>query len=200
MTRRFWGGRMNIKAYAVAAIASMTLGVLPASAATIVSTLASYNGPEARSGFPIDRGIIGTFNYAIAPGSSITSAFLEGTYGTSTVSSSTASFNASVDGNTAFTVCGLNAMNCYFSGQAYRSFSIALSSATFASLLDGSASLRLIQTSNVSIRYGTPTLRIVTAAVPEPSTWAMMLIGFGGAGAMLRRSKRKAATKVSFAL
>ena len=200
MTRRFLGGRMNIKAYAVAAIASMTLGVLPASAATIVSTLASYNGPSATNGFPIDRGIIGTFTYAIAPGSSITSAFLEGTYGTSVAPQSTASFNASIDGNTAFAVCGAFAANCYGGGPNYRSFSIALSSATFASLLDGSASLRLIQTTNTNIRFGTPTLRIVTAAVPEPSTWEMMLIGFGGAGAMLRRSKRKTATKVPFAL
>ncbi len=191
---------MNKKIFVLAGLAAMTSGALPASAATIVSSLASYNGPAASSGFPIDRGIIGTFTYSIAPGSSITSAFLEGTYGTATVPTSTASFNASIDGNTAFTVCGLSASNCYFGGPDYRSFSIALSSATFASLLDGSASLRLIQTSNTVIRYGTPTLRIVTAAVPEPSTWAMMLIGFGGAGAMLRRGKRKVATKVSFAL
>lgn len=29
----------------------------------------------------------------------------------------------------------------------------------------------------------------VTAAVPEPSTWAMMLLGFGGLGALLRRRR-----------
>ncbi|MEK7549453.1 MAG: PEPxxWA-CTERM sorting domain-containing protein [Patescibacteria group bacterium] len=29
-----------------------------------------------------------------------------------------------------------------------------------------------------------------TAAVPEPATWALMLLGFGGAGAMLRRRKQ----------
>jgi hypothetical protein len=28
------------------------------------------------------------------------------------------------------------------------------------------------------------------AAVPEPATWAMMILGFGGVGAMLRRSRR----------
>ena len=28
------------------------------------------------------------------------------------------------------------------------------------------------------------------AAVPEPATWAMMLIGFGGIGVSLRRRKR----------
>ncbi len=33
-------------------------------------------------------------------------------------------------------------------------------------------------------------LAIVTAVVPEPSTWAMMIAGFGAAGAMLRRRRR----------
>ena len=29
-----------------------------------------------------------------------------------------------------------------------------------------------------------------TGAVPEPATWALMIVGFGGAGAMLRRTSR----------
>ncbi len=46
--------------------------------------------------------------------------------------------------------------------------------------------LRLTSTGNSleSDTYG------VVAAVPEPSTWAMMLIGFGAAGASMRRRKR----------
>ena len=45
---------------------------------------------------------------------------------------------------------------------------------------------------------GTLTISAVTAAVPEPATWAMMLIGFGGIGfAMRRRSKVR--TTVSYA-
>ncbi|WP_294942013.1 PEPxxWA-CTERM sorting domain-containing protein [Tardiphaga sp.] len=31
----------------------------------------------------------------------------------------------------------------------------------------------------------------VTSAVPEPATWAMMLLGFGAMGASLRRSRRR---------
>jgi hypothetical protein len=31
----------------------------------------------------------------------------------------------------------------------------------------------------------------VNGAIPEPGTWAMMLIGFGAAGAAMRRSRRK---------
>lgn len=39
-----------------------------------------------------------------------------------------------------------------------------------------------------NFRGDTATLYNNVAAVPEPSTWAMMLVGFGGIGAMLRRS------------
>jgi hypothetical protein len=35
----------------------------------------------------------------------------------------------------------------------------------------------------------------VVAAVPEPATWAMMLIGFGGIGSALRRRKVKPAVQ-----
>jgi hypothetical protein len=34
---------------------------------------------------------------------------------------------------------------------------------------------------------------VATAAVPEPSTWAMMLLGFAGVGFVAFRRKRKAA-------
>ena len=37
-----------------------------------------------------------------------------------------------------------------------------------------------------------PTITLA-AAVPEPGTWALMIIGFGGAGAMLRSRRRSAA-------
>ena len=37
----------------------------------------------------------------------------------------------------------------------------------------------------------------VSSAVPEPATWAMMLIGFGGIGGMMRR--RKIAARIHFA-
>jgi PEP-CTERM motif len=36
-------------------------------------------------------------------------------------------------------------------------------------------------------------LEAVSGVVPEPSSWAMMIVGFGAAGAMIRRSRRKSA-------
>lgn len=37
------------------------------------------------------------------------------------------------------------------------------------------------------------------AAVPEPATWTMMLIGFGAVGAAMRSQRRRVRTSVSFA-
>jgi hypothetical protein len=37
---------------------------------------------------------------------------------------------------------------------------------------------------------GKPTRLTVSGVVPEPATWALMILGFGAAGAMLRRSRR----------
>lgn len=35
--------------------------------------------------------------------------------------------------------------------------------------------------------------QLTTAVVPEPAAWAMMLVGFGGLGGMLRNRRSKAA-------
>ncbi len=45
-------------------------------------------------------------------------------------------------------------------------------------------------TSNILGTY-TGSFNFATAAVPEPSTWAMMLLGFGATGLMMRRRNRR---------
>jgi hypothetical protein len=41
---------------------------------------------------------------------------------------------------------------------------------------------------------GNVLLSTFSAAVPEPSTWIMMILGFGGIGVMMRRARRPAVT------
>lgn len=38
---------------------------------------------------------------------------------------------------------------------------------------------------------GTLTISDLSSAVPEPGTWAMMIVGFGGVGSMVRASRRR---------
>lgn len=52
-----------------------------------------------------------------------------------------------------------------------------------SSFPSGSVTLRMVTTANSS------TAPILGSAVPEPSTWAMMLIGFGAVGFSIRRSR-----------
>lgn len=178
----------------------LALLATPVCAQTVVSTLPDYNGALRTAGFPHNLGTVGTFTFAAPSGATISAAYLEGTYGTSGTNGyafSTASFDASIDG-TSLTLCGLNASNCYFDGAPLRAFSFLLPSTSYASLLDGSALLGLTQTSGNFIRFGTPTLRVeFLPAVPEPATWAMMLVGFGAIGVSMRRRRRSAALQVA---
>lgn len=43
-------------------------------------------------------------------------------------------------------------------------------------------------------RGGSTSPTVTLGAIPEPGTWALMIMGFGGAGAMLRSTRRRLAT------
>lgn len=45
--------------------------------------------------------------------------------------------------------------------------------------------------------YAAKLTRLTISAVPEPATWAMMILGFGGVGAMLRADRRRRAPALS---
>ena len=74
---------------------------------------------------------------------------------------------------------------------AIQTFNFVAASSSTAITIQGSGGYSYIGLDNVSLvkTAGPPTV-----AVPEPATWAMMLVGFGGLGAALRRSRRMAPT------
>ena len=48
------------------------------------------------------------------------------------------------------------------------------------------------------VRYQNFSYETVNGAIPEPATWALLLLGFGGVGSMLRR--RRQTTRVTYAI
>lgn len=71
------------------------------------------------------------------------------------------------------------AMNC-----SQPEFTVALNDARLGSvILDRNGFLGTGGTSRISFS-------IITSAVPEPGTWAMMLVGFGAVGFSMRRQRR----------
>ena len=50
-----------------------------------------------------------------------------------------------------------------------------------------------------SPNFAVDTINFAQGAVPEPATWAMMLLGFSAAGTALRRSRRRKPQSVQFA-
>jgi len=86
-------------------------------------------------------------------------------------------------------------LNFFSSFQANALFSFALSGLFTA---DGQGALpgggitvsNASSIANTTINAGSPGTLAVTAAVPEPATWAMMLMGFGAMGVSLRRRRK----------
>jgi hypothetical protein len=77
-----------------------------------------------------------------------------------------------------------------------QSFSVS-SSATFRYLEFRPTSARGPFSTASFSAYGLNELRVyeyeATGAIPEPSTWAMMILGFGAAGAAIRSRRRVSA-------
>lgn len=151
---------------------------LPSLAGAQVFTLPEFNGNGT-----LGATTIGTFTFA--PGQIFTSALFEGNFGNSTVNSSATGF---------LTLDGVTVGTCPSTGPCFDGPGLPISFAfsDFSIFADGSATLVYNQTGCCVIRLAESrlTLRAVTGAVPEPATWAMMLLGFGAMGVSLRRRRR----------
>lgn len=74
-------------------------------------------------------------------------------------------------------------------------FSFTVSSLTGTAILGGGGNIAAaVSTQASGFASVTYTYDAAPAALPEPAAWAMMLVGFGGVGTMLRRSSRQGAT------
>lgn len=75
-------------------------------------------------------------------------------------------------------------------GNAGGGVTVTAASGAFPISLGGPQKLTITGTAGPDAVYSsTATFERVTAPVPEPASWALMIAGFGGAGAMLRRRK-----------
>ena len=81
-------------------------------------------------------------------------------------------------------------------GDAYRADAIVTAAPGFtyssARFQAGSGLLRPDTNGELGGYFGANFLFEISSAVPEPSTWAMMLLGFGGIGAAIRRRPKSA--------
>ena len=97
----------------------------------------------------------------------------------------------------------ISASNELFGGTSLASFShnavgsdsdnVNTAFATGAGTYSVTEKYTLTALSSGTERSASPTITLATTApIPEPATWALMIMGFGGAGAMLRRGRLSA--------
>jgi hypothetical protein len=197
---RFDMGARKLFAQA-AMVAIATLGAATANATAYVNsfTVADPNNLNVQYSNADGSFLIAEFKdlFASAPvGSTFDDSF---TFNVNFLSSGTGSVSTSV--RTAFN--DLIITGLFFNGVDYSSFLTTTSSGTSANIgnlivYDTMPNvLRLTGTVNGTGFYNGNATIAATAAVPEPATWAMMVVGFGALGAACRRSRAKT-TKVAF--
>ena len=159
---------------------SILLGATAASALTIIPTFSAPAPDGSFSGAYMHLGIAGpTFS--------------------DTVSFTMPTGVAGATLSSIFSVSEAN--NITFTSATFNGTALAITSAgnpEFRSInnlavVSGAQTLTLTGTSGGNGSYaGTLSFARLAAAVPEPGAWALMIVGFGGAGAVLRRRKTAA--------
>lgn len=167
---------------AIAAAALLTSVAMPAQAASLIGSTATasllypgstvYAGPVSRT---VGAGVeFGPGTFAPAAGSIDIGANTLTFFTNQTATYSTASFNGySID----------------FSGRKLTSVTLGGSS-SFAPAFTFNGGNLSFNVSGLSVNAGDSVVFNIAAAVPEPASWAMMIAGFGLAGAALRRRRQ----------
>jgi hypothetical protein len=177
--------KLKIMTAALGALAVTSFAV-PASASVLVQYAVTFNDPDAGGPLTGGTGIL-TLN--------------ETTLGNLLENAPTAgeSLVATVDGfaftinSASFDQWHINLQNGSFNNLGLTSVAIGAHVAYLAT--SGGAQYRIGQTNgpdfvtSATFTIGAPS---VVTAVPEPSTWAMMILGFAGIGAMTYRRRRTA--------
>ena len=159
-----------------------------ASPAYAAPLLFNFSGPSGTAIFQLDSNPTPTTSQTFIGSDQFSFSNVAGVFGGVAGTASTISF-----GNGIFSSLSINAANLGFTQfNAPTLFTGSPGSPTF---LTGTFTL-------INPFFGNGTLTIspvaVTGAVPEPATWAMMLVGFGAVGGALRR-RQKVATRVRYA-
>lgn len=164
-------------------LAATVLAASASQAGTFSSKLPAFDG----AGNTGVTETIGTFLLTLTPGESVVSATISGFFG-NVNSSSTAAQEIYADGIKVAT-CAYKAA-CWSNLDDPIPWSYTFAADQFGIFADGKVVLTDKQTNCCVIHLDETTLSGITAAVPEPETYALML---GGLGALAWVSRRRAA-------
>jgi hypothetical protein len=143
----------------------------------------TLNGP-----FPQPAQTVATRTFTIPEGERVVSAYISGYWGSSVDPDSTAGVEVKLDGYTVAS-CNKPDPGCYTGDQGRRQWSHTLTEVEMSALNDGTATLTVVQTSDVSVRLGVTTLYIETGVPPSipalsPLSLLALLAGMAAAGAL----------------
>jgi hypothetical protein len=166
----------------------------PAHAASLIGNTVTCSQVGAGSSYScfFNSAVVGggrEFEVGAAPNAAIGLDFTGGGLNISNISGGSLSLSA--------TILSLTNLSAAFSSASLLNSSIGGFDSSDISLQNGVLSLNFINTS--WDRNSKASISLDTApAVPEPGTWAMMLLGFGAMGAAMR-SRRKQTVRVRYA-
>jgi hypothetical protein len=175
---------MRKAVFALVGAAVLTLGSAANAAVTVTSSTGLNNPDPAAAGAVVTVGGITTINYGQNP---ISSPTFSGSFSlTNTLSGLYSIVLATSTPGVTFDSASLSGMgNTYTLGlfpdnTSLKLFPTLIQSGDYVFSFEGHSSGSGTLTGNVTI----------TAAVPEPGTWAMMLLGFGAIGLTIRRRRQ----------